>query len=288
MAIFANDNSPDIFAAGEQVVEVVLEDYFGNQSLYTATLTVLPNEIPPRILGTRNIEVPVGGIIMYFSGVTAEDAFGKLLEVQLEGRHTVDINTPGMYQVTYVAVDRHGLRTERTINVIVTDPNIDILWIYSRIEEIFTRIMREDMSQVQQARAIFDWVGANVGYAADIRRISVYDGAYQALRNRRGDCFTFWAISELMLTRAGIPNMRVDRIGGRNNHVWNLINPDELGWFHFDATPVRQSQGINRFMFTESEAREFTEIIFGRLGETNYFVYDPELYPEVVWCHECF
>jgi len=110
----------------------------------------------------------------------------------------------------------------------------------------------------------------------------VYESANQALVHRRGDCFVFYSIAELLLTMADIPNMRIDRIGGTTTrHAWNLINPDGLGWHHFDTTPhiVRQ---LDRFMFTQTQAEEFTRIIQAEGQGRDYFTFYPELYPEIV------
>jgi transglutaminase-like putative cysteine protease len=275
---FAAVRPPDTSVEGEQRVEISLRDSFGNQAIYTAALTVLPNTEPPRITGALDIVVMVGGSIMFRRDVTAEDAFGNPLEIEVDSS-AVDVTTPGVYTAIYTAVDSAGLTTEVTIRVYVVE--VDPEDVRARSREVLDGILREGMTQLEQARAIFDWIGANVRYAADFKQDNIYEGAHQALVHRRGDCFVFYSISEVLLTLAGIPNMGISRVGGRNNHHWNLVNPDEMGWHHFDATPS-QVRTIDRFMFTQSQAREFTRIIYGQTGETNYFVYDPELYPEVV------
>jgi len=91
-----------------------------------------------------------------------------------------------------------------------------------------------------------------------------------------------------MLTRAGIPNMRIERIyveGTTTTHRWSLINPDNLGWHHFDANPVNSAANINSqmYMFTNSQAQEWS-VRLARLGSSlEYFTFDPDLYPEVVY-----
>jgi hypothetical protein len=87
-----------------------------------------------------------------------------------------------------------------------------------------------------------------------------------------------------MLTRAGIENMMVTRVGGGSNHYWNLINPDGGGWYHFDTTPLSTQvrSGVNRFMFTDTEAEKYTEIVLQDVNTRNYYTYDKTLYPEVV------
>ncbi|MCL2396981.1 MAG: transglutaminase-like domain-containing protein [Defluviitaleaceae bacterium] len=271
-------SEPDIYAPGEQVVEVYIEDIFGNRAVFTSTLTLRPNEIPPTITGVRDLEIMRGNPIMFRQGVSATDAFGRDLEFTVDSSR-VDANVLGAHTVVYIAEDSQGLRTEVTATVHIVD--VDPAWINQRTDEILAGILRDGMTQVQQARAIFDWIGQNVGYAADIGRETVYEGAFQALTQRRGNCFVFYSISEVMLTRAGIPNMRIDRIPGtRTRHRWNLVNPDDMGWFHFDTTPNRVT--FNRFMFTNTQAVEFTELIQQEVGTRYYYVFDPTLYPEII------
>ena len=275
-------NEPDTFAPGEQTVDIGIEDYFGNQAVYSVALTVLNNTVPPQIFGTQDIYVQIGSPIIFRMGVRAEDAFGRPLEFFVDSSE-VNIHELGTYRVIYYTVDPWGLRAEAEIYVIVMDVDPERVWEMG--QAVLDNILQEGMTQVEQARAIFDWIQNNVAYAANISRGNVYEGAYQAMRNRRGDCFVFYSISEVLLTLAGIPNMHIQRIPGTpTRHSWNLINPDGLGWHHFDATPMMpvHNQRLNRFMFTSSEAREHTWLIQQALGTQDYYTYDPARYPDNV------
>ena len=269
----------DTDTEGSHPVFIAVWDYFGNTAHHMATLTVLPNAEPPVIIGAVDIDVMIGSSVMFRQGVSAEDAFGTPLELHVDSS-LVNVHEFGSYPVIYSAVDAGGLRTEVTVYVRVID--VDTHEVRERAQEVLDRILRDDMTQVEEARAIFDWITANVGYAAGFEPRSVYEGAHQALVHRRGDCFTFYSVSEVLLTMAGVPNRRVDRYGGQNRHVWNLINPDELGWHHFDTTPIRV-RTIDRFMFTDSQAQRFSEIIRIETLERNYFTFDTSLHPEVVY-----
>jgi len=274
-------DEPDIFMPGNQDVNIVLEDYFGNQAVYTAILFVQLNTVPPTIYGTRDFAVQIGSPIMFRQGVSAYDAFGRPLRFEVDSSG-VDANTLGDYTVIYYVEDAWGLRTEiaQTVTILEVDPESVI----AMANDILEGILGEGMTQVEEAQAIFDWIQRNVGFAAHISRDNVYEGAYQAMRHRRGNCFVFYAVAEVMMTQAGIPNMRITRVDGASDHYWNLINPDELGWHHFDATPLQpvHNRVLNRFMFTSSQARSHTEIIARSLGTRNFFTYDPDLYPEIV------
>jgi len=276
---FANGGAPDVFLVGEQTVGILLTDRYGNSVIYTALLTVLPNTTPPQIIGARDIQLEIDSAAMFRRGVSAYDAFGRPMDFTVDSSG-VDVTTLGVYYIIYRAEDSSGNYTEVTVRVYVVD--IDPEEVRERAAAVLDSILREDMTQVEQARAIFNWVIANVGYAAGFEHRTVYESANQALVHRRGDCFVFYAISELLLTMAGIPNMRIDRIGGTTSrHAWNLINPDDLGWHHFDTTPLIVRQ-VDRFMFTQTQAEEFTRIIQAEGQGRDYFTFYPELYPEIV------
>jgi len=272
---------PYLFMPGVQPVEIKLTDYFGNFAVYTASLFIFPNTEPPRILGTQDLVIQIGSPIIFRRGVSAEDAFGRPLEFFVDS--DVNIHELGEYSVTYNTIDAWGGRVEATHTVTIID--VEPERVRYLADTVLAGILREGMTQVEQARTIFDWTQNNVAYAANISRGNIYEGAYQAIRNRRGDCFVFFSISAVLLTQAGIPNLHIQRIPGtQSRHSWNLINPDDLGWHHFDATPMMpvHNQRLNRFMFTSSDARLHTEMIARELGTRDYYTYDPALFPTIV------
>ena len=269
---------PGVLPVGERVLPIIVKDYFGNYSIFEPTVTILDNHIPPTIIGAYNIESMRGNAIMFRQGVSAYDAFGRELRFNVDSG-TVNTNENGLYTATYWVEDAWGLRTE--VEIYVRIIGVDPETVRARADTILAGILRPDMTQVQQARAIFNWITNNVSFASAIGYESVYEGAFQGLQHRMGNCFVFYALSEVMLTQAGIPNMRIERIPGQTaNHRWNLINPDGLGWHHFDTTPSRVP--LDRFMFTSTQAEAFTERVQREIGTRNYYTYDPTLYPEIV------
>ena len=269
---------PGELSVGTHVLPIMVKDYFGNYAIFEPTVTILDNDIPPTIVGAYNIESMRGNAIMFRQGVSAYDAFGRELRFNVDSG-TVNTNENGLYTATYWVEDAWGLRAEVEIyvRVIGVDPEL----VRERADTILNGILRDDMTQVQEARAIFNWITANIAFASAIGYESVYEGAFQGLQHRRGNCFVFYSLSEVMLTQAGIPNMRIERIPDQpTNHRWNLINPDGLGWHHFDTTPSRVV--MDRFMFTSTQAERFTERVRNEVGTRNYYTYDPTLYPEIV------
>jgi hypothetical protein len=279
MVSFAPGSEPDVFTPGIYEVEVILEDSHGNRAYKTAVLTVLADTTPPQIHGTADIEVMLGGTIMYRRDVTAYDSFGNSLPFTVDSDE-VDLNTPGEYVVVYRAVDANGNQALETITVTVVE--VEEAMLDGMLQTVTDRIIQEGMTQREMARAIYNWVRSNISYVSEAPKNSVYEGAYRALKYRSGDCFIFYAISEVLLTRVGIPNMRITRIeSATTRHFWNLVNADDEGWYHFDTTPTAV-QGLDRFMFTETQAQEYTAILLDGTRSRDYYTYDRELYPEVM------
>ena len=240
-------------------------------------------ETPPVFEGLRNIESMQGVPIIYRLGVSAYDGLGRPLEFDVDSSN-VDHNKIGVYTAVFRAEDDFGMSTETEVAVHII--RIDPEWVNERIDEVLIEILTDDMTQVDQAQAIFTWIKSNVSFAAMAAAPqSAYEGAYRALQDRRGGCTIFSSLSYVMLTRAEIPNLRIDRVPeAPTRHRWNLINPDGLGWYHFDAFPILLGGPRNElYMFTASHAANFTRQMTAVDGVAMYYVYDPDLYPEIVY-----
>ena len=143
--------------------------------------------------------------------------------------------------------------------------------LYSKVDPILDKITEEGMTKRELAYEIYKWVKANVGYSGSSDKSDWRKEAYRGIVNGVGDCFTYYAVSEAFLTRAGIDNMRVTRVGGRTQHFWNLINCGD-GWYHFDTCPNKDK--MPTFMLTDAEVEEYTK----KRGN-NYYNFDKSLYP---------
>jgi len=273
--------APDTSALTNQQVQIRVTDDRDNVAIVSATLNITLNTSPPVITGTQPIISRLGNTIVYRRGITARDDFGRELELQVDSSG-VDPHTEGEYIVIYYAVDLTGLRTE--VRELVQVINVDIDYVNGHIDLTLSELLNTDMTQLEKVLAIHTWVITNITYAAATTDPSTaYEDAYRALRDRQGNCYNFYAISELMLTRAGIENMPINRIPGtETRHRWSLINPDGLGWHHFDTTPTRLGLGAETAFFTDSQAREFTQRFVEFNGTENFYTYDPTLYPEIV------
>ncbi|MCL2663126.1 MAG: transglutaminase-like domain-containing protein [Oscillospiraceae bacterium] len=273
---------PNFLSDRDQIVEIEVTDNNGNSSIFNSELIVILNTEDPVIEGTDTIISRVNNPIIYLAGVTAFDDKGRALDVQVDSSG-VDQFTVGEYTVLYYVVDATGNRSEVRETVFIID--VDIEAVYEEVDSVLDVILNDDMSQLEKVRAIHRWIQREIGYVnvGGGPPPTVYDAAYRALRQRGGNCFNYYALAEVMLTRAGIPNMLIERIPGTpTRHRWNLVNPDDLGWHHFDSVPAGLNLGVRAAFFTDSEAREFSERLQAERGRQDYFTYNPDLYPEIV------
>lgn len=102
-------------------------------------------------------------------------------------------------------------------------------------DQILAGIIHDGMSETQKARAIYYWVRGHLTYSGSGSLGDWTQAAYEGLRRRRGHCYTYYATSLALLSRAGIPSIEVIR-SSDNNHWWNLVYVDGA-WYHFDTTP---------------------------------------------------
>jgi len=272
---------PDVLAHTNQVVDIIITDEHEKSATFKANLIIRINREKPTIEGTGTIMSTVGNPIIYRQDVVARDDFGRPLELHVDSSE-VNQNQVGVYAIKFWATDLTGNTTEIIEEVHIM--NVDVNYVFEQVDIILGDIVNSEMSQLERVRAIHAWIRANISYASVIGGPeTVLEDAYRALRERRGNCYVFYAIGEVMLTRAGIENRPVDRIPGTpTRHRWSLVNPDNLGWHHFDTTPTRLGLGSETAFFTDSQARDFTNRFIDFNGTQDFYTYNPDLYPPVV------
>lgn len=262
---------------------------------------------PPVITGARDLTVTVGGTVSYRDGITVTDNADTNVQLQVDAGQ-VNLAQAGTYPVTYSAEDSRGNRAEITVTVLVeeepaqdppdvepsddpgaepTDPGGEVVppepstqeKLDALARDILSRILTPDMTQREQARAIFDYVSGNVRYVGNPDKDSWVTGAYVGFTQGKGDCFTYFACAKELLTLAGIPNIDLQRVNGNSDHYWQLVNVGD-GWYHFDACPHPNSHPLTAFLLTEAEAREYSALFTGIW--LNYYMYDYDSCPVTV------
>ena len=260
---------------------------------------------PPQIHGAVDLSIEQGSRVSYRNGVSVTDDKDEspTLSVDASG---VNLYTPGVYDVIYTAKDSSGNESSVTVKLTVTEaveqpPEagssegnnqleseffdssfmaepviLSEEYINELSDKILSEIIKPDMSKRSKASAIYDYVYGHVKYIGTSDKTNWLIGAYVGFMTGKGDCYNYYACSKALLTRAGIPNVDVERAGGTTDHYWNLVDVGE-GYHHFDACPHPSGYPIKSFLITEAQAREYTERCKSVLK--NYYVYDYEACP---------
>ena len=258
----------------EQEVAVVLTDEGGNETVLTSKLILMHDGEPPTMTGVFNLTVFMGDTILYRKGVEVTDNHDENPKLTIDSSQ-VNRNKEGTYHVTYRAEDKAGNVTEETIfvtvmeKVAVTQDMVDEL-----ADKILAEIITEGMTDRDKAYAIYLWTKRNIAYTGHTDPSDIVAGAYQGLRYRAGDCFTFCAVAHMLYTRAGFQAMKVERTAGYLHHYWNYVNYGE-GWYHCDSNLYR-ADGYEAFMKTTEELITYTT---NAMSRPDYYVYDESLYP---------
>jgi len=267
---YSYKRKPDFDKEGITEVNIVLEDTYVNKTEYTANLKVVADNDPPVFSGIKDITIYEGQSVSYRKNVKAIDKKDGEVSFQVDSSK-VNPNKAGKYEVVYTAVDKAGNKAVEKAAVIVKKQEVTKEIVYEMADEILNKITKPGMSKQEVAYQIYKYVRGSIAYTGTSNKSSVIKEAYRGMKNKVGDCFTYYSVSEVLLTRAGIPNMCVTRQGGKTQHFWNLINCGN-GWYHFDAT--RQRDGAETFMMTDADLEEFT-----RKRGNNYYVFDKSKYP---------
>ena len=128
------------------------------------------------------------------------------------------------------------------------------------------------MTPRDKAQAIFTYITTGFLFVNDSDKSSYVLAANTMLDLGQGDCYSFYALSKAMLTRAGIKNMDICFYNRPiREHYWNLVDiEDGHGWYHFDSSP--HILPVNVFLWTTQELQEAND---GR------YDFDTSKYPQI-------
>lgn len=288
------------YPAGTYRIVYYCQDRNKNEALPVETvLEVRPaDHEAPVIEGAHDITVAVNGTVSYRDGVTVTDNVDEEVELRIDSS-AVDLTKPGEYPVRYFATDLRGNEASVTITVTVTETvtlpddvgdvtvtgtaadtaNVTLDELNAVTDQVLGKIVTNGMSQKQKAKAIYDYVHNHIKYVGTSDKSSWVNAAYVGFTRGRGDCYNYFACSKALLTRAGIANVDLQRVGGNSRHYWQLVNVGS-GYYHFDACPHPNSYPLYSFLLTEAQVRAYTEQCSS--VRKNYYVYDYDACPVTV------
>ncbi len=276
----------EITGMGEQAVNIVLEDVYGNKVNYKTTVSVINDTEPPRIFA-EEIVAYVGEVIPYNKLIVVEDnCFGWKLEYK-----EVDTTKEGMYIVNCIATDAAGHKVEAMIPVEIRE-NLDSVIAKIAADEGMTK----ELSKEELCKRIYKYVN-DPGASKNSARFR-YEGhsntdrtdwkaeAQLTLRDGKGDCYSYFALSKAFFEYFGIENRDVERSKGitTDTHFWSMVNigsAENPRWYFFDATRYAgkfELGGDNGCLLTAAQLESYEPSNSAYKGK--YYVFDASKYPK--------
>ena len=279
------EGAPKFANGGDYTVSVTATDVYGNSTVFQVPFKIIDDHTPPIISGVKDLTLEGNpDTLNFFAGVTVKDDTDPEPVLKVDDT-MVNYTKSGTYEITYKAIDKagnigtakakltikiEGEETEEKNNNSNYDSNSYYVGDgdpYALAANIVSGLRRG--SDVETARAIFNWVHDNLWFRLLSGTPNYEHAAYRGFTKRSGDCYVYYACCKMLLDEAGIPNMRVDRYPTYNGniHYWLLVKLNGE-WYHCDATEGYSDHPGVWFMCTDDEI------------DDKYHQFDGSLYPE--------
>lgn len=264
----------DFSKESEFDINIVVTDTSGNQSTSTIPCKVVEDITPPEITGVEPLQIAQGDAVSYKKNIEVTDDHDDNPTLEVDSSQ-VNVDKRGVYNLTYIATDAAGNVTEKSTTVKIVSAKIAAATeetVNAMADEILGEIITDGMTQLQEARAVFDWVVNNITYSETAGIDDLYSAAYKGMYYHVGDCTVKQKTAEVMLNRLGIKNMEIEKIRDTRGHYWLLIDVGE-GWYHYD--PNLQLDGTLIFYWHDADLWEYSN------AHKNTHNYDPSKYPTI-------
>lgn len=275
------DELPDLKKPGEHTMRVRFTDASGNKTeILTVKMTEIYDNEPPEMDVSPLIVCEVGGSIIYKPYVELSDnCIGKLsFSVDESG---LDLSVAGDYVVYVTGRDGVGNMTERqkvTVRVVDT---YDKEALGELLDDLVDEIDPEGKSAEKVCREVYGLVRDMLIYTGDSQKGDIDRAAYSAILGGGGDCYSYFALSKLLLERCGIETLDIERAEGYTDdtHYWSLVNIGVEGkdaWYHFDATELKSDRyDHSGCLLTDKQINAYSR------AREHFYVYDKGNYPAV-------
>lgn len=264
---------PDFNAVGDQSIKLLLTDEGENQTILASVLTLEEDLAPPKIFGAKKVTAYIGQPMSYKKGLYAVDNRDGKVGISVDSSQ-VNLKVEGEYPVIYSAMDSSGNKTSQKVTVVVKTRTVGMEELTKLADDVLAQITTEDMTITEKAWEIYQYVNHRVTYVGVSDKTDWMKEAHRGITKGVGDCFTYYAVSHLLLNRIGIETLSVERacIGDEASHYWHMVNFGG-GWYHFDAC-IHKPPLIS-FMLTDTEVDFYSN----KHRNGYYYRYDRESYP---------
>lgn len=234
----------------------------GKQKQVCATLEIVMDESAPIISGVKEeIIAYVGEAVAYREGVTVSDDCDGTVLLEIDDS-AVDTTRAGVYDVTYKATDRAGKTATVQSAVHVYEERVTEEMLWSVIDPLIEKLQLSEMDKAGQVQAIWEYVHkrGTITYTDTSDKADWMRAAYFAVRDQKGDCFTYYSLAKAFFERLGIVNLDIHKYprpehNDKNAHYWSMVNigtADAPVWYHFDATRI-SGQSWEAYLMTDAQ-----------------------------------
>ena len=267
------EGTPKFTNGGMFQVSISATDVYGNTTLFQVPFNMIDDHTPPVIKGVHDLTLEGNpDQLNFFAGVTVTDDYDPEPVIKVD-ESLVNYGKGGTYDLVYKAIDKAGnistAKCKLTINMPVeeeeettsnTSSETGTYYVgdgdpYALADSIVSGLRRG--SDVETARAIFNWVHDTLWFRLLSGTPDYEDAAYRGFTRHSGDCFVYYSCCKMLLDAAGIPNMRIERYPQYNGniHYWLLVKLNGE-WYHCDATEGYNDHPGVWFMCTDDEIND--------------------------------
>ncbi|MBR4184339.1 MAG: hypothetical protein IKQ87_01105 [Clostridia bacterium] len=226
--------------------------------------------VHPQIIGAHDIHYTRGRPLPdLLKDVSATDDVDGEIPVEVDDS-AVDFDELGEYSIVYKARDRAGNYAQKTVKVYVDGYRGDQVTteaVEAIADEVLAEILTDGMTNREKAEAIHDWIAVHMTYLPTPEVVDsigkLPQAAYIGFTEGNGNCYTLYAMGEILLTRAGIPNIPISNKDPE--HYWSLVKVDGE-WLHFNVYAGQPDRGA---------CCEPDESMLGFFGGKMAWTYDP-------------
>lgn len=280
------ETDPGVTVNAETTVRILLTDQAGNITTYDSLCGVLNDDEAPKFIKfPQELRAEVNTNIIWKSLVSAEDNSG-VVDISLDATG-VNLSQPGTYDIFFIAKDPSGNETKQKAKLTVYVFTVTKEMMDQVCADITSKIITEGMTTQEKLYAVFKYVVSKIRYTGGGSHDDMRKEAYLGLTSRKsGDCFTFCAASNELLSYLGfetqIVRRRVDLASQHGNHFWVLVNcgtKDSPLWYHHDAAPHVKPYTLDTYMMTDAQLKAYTNYRASTSTKQHYYTFDPSLYP---------
>ncbi len=225
----------------EQTYPVVIEaeDYNGNITTKEATLSVIPDRVPPYFHGNLDaMLVEKHSTPDFVTGVKAYDDVTGECEVTCDPSR-VDLTKAGVYYVYYTAKDKNGNVGTHRRRVEVEHDQEDT---NALVKQVAAKLSRD-------AEEIRNYVRNSIRYSSNS---GGDDPVWYGLTQERGNCYVYCKTFQALLRAKGYETQTIHTTC--RTHYWVLVKLNGK-WVHMDATP---GNGHSTYSIMNDEQRYST------------------------------